>query len=142
MVYRKKTKLIVFITLVLTMSLIYGATAMGAYAISSGPTFDKEAKQIDSESKSTEDEYLKWKIKKKKDAYYYRNQRVRIFMDMRADRSFENFNYDELGKIDLRLVRAQDNTIEKVGYLPKAEVKKILKDLDIKQKEDGKIKRL
>ena len=61
---------------------------------------------------------------------------------MRADRSFENFNYDELGKIDLRLVRAQDNTIEKVGYLPKAEVKKILKDLDIKQKEDGKIKRL
>ncbi len=39
---------------------------MGAYAISSGPTFDKEAKQIDSESKSTEDEYLKWKIKKKK----------------------------------------------------------------------------
>lgn len=87
MVYRKKTKLIVFITLVLTMSLIYGATAMGAYAISSGPTFDKEAKQIDSESKSTEDEYLKWKIKKKKDAYYYRNQRVRIFMDMEG-RSF------------------------------------------------------
>ena len=39
---------------------------MGGYAISSGPTFDKEAKQIDSESKSTEDEYLKWKIKKKK----------------------------------------------------------------------------
>ncbi len=95
--------------------------------------FDKEAKQIDSESKSTEDEYLKWKIKKKRRLLLSKSTRS-IFMDMRADRSLENFNYDELGKIDLRLVRAQDNTIEKVGYLPKAEVKKILKDLDIKQK--------
>lgn len=71
-----------------------------------------------------------WEIKRKDGAYFYQNQRVRIFMDLRADNSFKSFNYDELGTIDIRLIRAKDNSIKKVEYLSKAEAKEILNDLD------------
>lgn len=153
MVYRKKTGLIIAISFILTISLVYGATAIGAYSAPIGTSSDdkiqhqSEASHIDNNSKlSYDDEYLKWEIERKDGAYFYQSQRVRIFIDLRADNSFENFNYDELGTTDLRLIREQDNSIKKVEYLPKTEADEVLNDLDIAGsdiiKEDESVSRL
>ena len=40
-----------------------------------------------------------------KNDYYYQNTRIRILMDLRPDGSFENFDYNDRGTVDLRLVR-------------------------------------
>lgn len=73
-----------------------------------------------------EKEYTKWNITIKNGVYYYENKRIRILMDTRTDRSFENFNYDRKGKVDLKIVRNDENEITKVKYLPKKKAKKIL----------------
>lgn len=52
-------------------------------------------------------------------------------MDLKADRSFENFTYNEHGSIDLRLVRGDNGSITKVEYIPKDEADEIMSDLDI-----------
>lgn len=64
-----------------------------------------------------------------KDAYYYQNARVRILMDVRTDGSFENFDYNDQGTVDLRLVRNQNNEIARVEYLSAEESAEIIEDL-------------
>lgn len=71
-------------------------------------------------------------ITKKKDAYYYRGARIRIFMDQRMDESFVKFNYDEKGEIDICLRHEEDFSAAAVSYLTKEEAEEILKDLEIK----------
>lgn len=75
-----------------------------------------------------DDEYSKWKIDKKDGTYYYDNERVRIFMDLREDNSFVNFNFDELGTIDIRLMRGHNGDITKFEYLSQTEAEEILTD--------------
>ena len=75
-----------------------------------------------------DDEYSKWKIDKKDGTYYYDNERVRIFMDLREDNSFVNFNFDELGTIDIRLMRGHNGNITKIEYLSQTEAEEILTD--------------
>ncbi len=70
-------------------------------------------------------------ITKKNGAYFYRGRRIRIFMDLRADQSFVNFNYDEEGTVDIRLQRTEDTADisgASVRYLTKSEAAEILKD--------------
>lgn len=120
--------------------LVCGATAIGAYA---APT---------SQSGTTatpilvDEEYSKWKIDKKDGAYYYENERVRIFMDLRENNSFVNFNCDVLGTIDIRLVRGHNGDITKIEYLSQTEAEEILTDLDVAHsnliKEDEDVSRL
>lgn len=239
MVYRKKTKLIVAISLVLTITLACGATAIGAYAAPTSqfgatatPTSNKVvreggiyyifcdgAEESDKPGSSVtegsimfvlvrkdgytsigpfnditklndevmkqceymlkvhsitqdetnlimevatniqlgnegqykqvslvDEEYSKWKIDKKDGAYYYKNKRVRIFMDLRENNSFVNFNYDVRGTIDIRLVRRHDGDITKIEYLSQTEAEELLIDLDVTHssliKEDDDFSRL
>ncbi len=76
-----------------------------------------------------EKEYTKWNIMIKDGIYYYKNKRVRILMDTRKDRSFENFSYDKEGKVDLKVIRNSNSKITKVEYLSKKKAQKILDDL-------------
>lgn len=70
-------------------------------------------------------------ITKKDGAYYYQGRRIRIFMDLRPDDSFVTFHYDKKGTIDLRIRRAENNSIIKTEYLSKEEADEIRKDMDI-----------
>lgn len=79
---------------------------------------------------SYENEYALWGIERKDGAYYYNNERLRIFMDLRANNSFVHFNYDKLGTNDLRLLREQNGSIIKAEYLSQIEADEILADLD------------
>lgn len=75
------------------------------------------------------EEYSQNGIVTVKDDYYYQNARVRILLDMRPDGSFENFDYNDRGTVDLRLVRGQDNRISRVEYLSAEEAAEIMDDL-------------
>lgn len=75
--------------------------------------------------------YANWGITYQDGTFYYKNKQVRIFMDLKADSSFENFAYNENGSVDLRLVRGNNGSIIKVEYIPKDEVDEILSDFDI-----------
>lgn len=61
--------------------------------------------------------------------YYYQNTRIRILMDLRPDGSFENFDYNDRGTVDLRLVRDGSNKIIRIEYLPAEEAAGIIGDL-------------
>lgn len=70
-------------------------------------------------------------ITKKNGSYYYRGDRVRIFMDLRADGSFVIFHYDQKGTIDLRLKRAEDGSIFKVEGIMPEEADEIREELEL-----------
>lgn len=76
-----------------------------------------------------EKEYIKWNITIKNGVYYYKNNRIRILMDIKKDRSFKNFSYDKKGKVDIKVIRNSNNKITKVKYLSKKKAKEILDDL-------------
>ncbi len=50
-------------------------------------------------------------------------------MDLRPDGSFENFDYNDRGTVDLRLVRDGSNKIIRIEYLPAEEAAGIIGDL-------------
>ncbi len=75
-------------------------------------------------------EYEAWGIKKSGGAYYYGGKRVRILMEIRKDKSFENFNYDKGGEVDLKVVRNGRHKIKKVVYLSAKKAQKIINDLE------------
>lgn len=76
-------------------------------------------------------DYKKKGIIKKSSAYYYKNKRLRIFMDLKTDNSFVYFKYDEKGEVDLCVRRAENGSISKVEYMTSKEAAKILDDMDI-----------
>lgn len=80
--------------------------------------------------------YQKLGITAKNGAYFYKDKRIRIFMDIRADYSFVNFNYDRKGTIDVKLSRKEDLSVSGVEYLTKAEAEEILQDM--KELEEAK----
>ena len=82
------------------------------------------------EDKGLLDEYNQNDIITIKDAYYYHNARVRLLVDIRSDGSFENFNYNERGTVDLRLVRDKNNDIVRVEYLSTEEAAEIIQDIN------------
>ena len=82
------------------------------------------------EDKGLLDEYNQNDIITIKDAYYYHNARVRLLVDVRSDGSFENFNYNVRGTVDLRLVRDKNNDIVRVEYLSTEEAAEIIEDIN------------
>ena len=74
--------------------------------------------------------YLKHGITIIDGAYYYKGVRIRIFMDLRENKSFETFNFDNEGTVDVRLLRSEDNSIKKIEYLTEEEANEILSDFD------------
>lgn len=140
MKFKKNSKMVVIFTLMLTVFLITGATTIGAYAaprsirknaetsIGSG----KKKEPIDQKTeKSYDNEYVQWGIEKKNGAYYYKNKRLRIFMDLRVDHSFVYSGYDKLGTVDIQVMRNKKGNIYKLERLTKAKADEILSDLDL-----------
>ena len=76
------------------------------------------------------EEYAKWGIQIKDGVYYYNNDRVRIFMDMRAEGSFEKSFVDDNGKVDVRLIRNVSGSITQFELIEDKEAQKILDDLN------------
>lgn len=71
-------------------------------------------------------EYKKWKIKRKNGNYYYKNKRVRIFADMKPDKSFLKFSYDKKGTVDIKITRDKRDHIKNIKYLSKEESDELL----------------
>lgn len=74
-------------------------------------------------------EYARFGITVKGSAYYYNDERIRIFHDMKADNSFENSFVDLKGTVDVRLIRGKRGGIKTLELIPKAEANEILEDL-------------
>ncbi|WRS27175.1 M56 family metallopeptidase [Oscillospiraceae bacterium MB08-C2-2] len=75
-------------------------------------------------------EYAQWGIKESDGIFYYNNVRIRIFIDKRADGSFENAFMDDDGKIDIRLIRDKGGKIIRVGKISKEEAAEFSSDFD------------
>lgn len=98
--------------------------------------FDDNRKDFDEyylsdylENRGLLEEYNENGIVTVKNDYYYQNTRIRILMDLRPDGSFENFDYNDRGTVDLRLVRDGSNKIIRIEYLPAEEAAGIIGDL-------------
>ncbi|MEY8391553.1 hypothetical protein AALA98_09300 [Lachnospiraceae bacterium 45-W7] len=74
-------------------------------------------------------EYAQFGITKKNNRYFYKNKRIRIFFDERADHSFEYSFVDIDGTVDVRLLRNKTGNISKLKRIPKKKANKILKDM-------------
>lgn len=74
-------------------------------------------------------EYKEYNITIKNKIYYYNGKRIRIFQDMRSDKSFVKSFVDSKGTIDIRILRDDNNKIKKVKRISKKKADKILKDL-------------
>ena len=65
-------------------------------------------------------EYARFGITKKSNAYFYKNKRIRILFDEKADHSFEYSFIDIDGTIDIRLLRNKAGNISKLKrFTPK-----------------------
>ncbi len=98
--------------------------------------FDDDRKDFDEyylsnylENRGLLEEYNENGIVTVKNDYYYQNTRIRILMDLRPDGSFKNFDYNDRGTVDLRLVRDGSNKIIRIEYLPAEEAAGIIGDL-------------
>ena len=98
--------------------------------------FDDDRKDFDEyylsdylENRGLLEEYNENGIVTVKNDYYYQNTRIRILIDLRPDGSFENFDYNDRGTVDLRLVRDGSNKIIRIEYLPAEEAAGIIGDL-------------
>lgn len=109
---KKKTPLIIMMCCILILG------------IASIPAFSADAKTTVSHT----EEYKKWKITIVKKIYYYDKTRIRIFQDMKSDKSFEKSFVDKAGKVDIRLIRNDKGEITKLQYISKEEADEILED--------------
>ena len=98
--------------------------------------FDDDRKDFDEyylsdylENRGLLEEYNENGIVTVKNDYYYHNPRTRILLYRRPDGSFENFDYNDRGTVDLRLVRDGSNKIIRIEYLPAEEAAGIIGDL-------------
>lgn len=62
--------------------------------------------------------------------YYYQGQLVNIFLDIHTpNEAFYTLNMNPAGKVNVKIVRAQDGKITGVAYMTEAEVEELLGDL-------------
>lgn len=119
MKYKRKSMFIRIFTCMLTLCMIIGSSFLGIYPVSASLK-----KNINHKA-----EYKRFDITIKGSAYYYDGNRIRIFHDMKADRSFENSFVDMKGTVDVRLIRGKRGNIKTLELIPKAEADEILEDL-------------
>ena len=95
---------------------------------------DRNIKETENKTEKTENqystEYAQHGITVTDGIYYYHGERVRIFMDLRMNGSFENFIFDNEGSIDLRVLRDKNNSITNVEYLTESEADELLYYMD------------
>lgn len=93
--------------------------------------YQRGSKNVLTDSQKEEREYARWKIKKVNGIYYYKNKRIRIFMDSDKKTALDTFCYDKKGEVDLEIIRNKNHSIKKVKFISKKKAKKILKKLNI-----------
>lgn len=71
-------------------------------------------------------QYKKYGIVEKNNTFYYKNKRIRIFVDIRADQSFVIFNYDKKGTVNIKVTRNKKGKISNVKSLSKKDADKYL----------------
>ncbi len=71
-------------------------------------------------------QYKKYGITEKNNTFYYKNKRIRIFIDIRADQSFVRFSYDKKGTVNIKITRNKKGKISNVKSLSKKEADKYL----------------
>ena len=76
-------------------------------------------------------EYASAGISVRGSVYYYKGERIRIFQDMKADRSFVYSFADPEGTVDVRLVRGKRGAVKTLVLIPEAEANEILEDLSV-----------
>ena len=79
-----------------------------------------EAKQLE--------EYKAAGITKEGKVYTYQGNVVRVFLDLRPDRSFYTLNRNPLGTLDLKVTRGEDGGIESVCEMTQEEVLQLFGD--------------
>ena len=63
--------------------------------------------------------------------YYYQGQLVNIFLDIhRPNRSFYTLNMNPAGKVNVKIIRAQDGQITGAAYMTEAEIKELFGDME------------
>ena len=153
MKFKKKSKGIIAITAIFSVLVCVCFFVTGAYAASPATNnnlvlkdngkpnevsikteSDRNIKETENKTEKTENqystEYAQHGITVTDGIYYYHGERVRIFMDLRMNGSFENFIFDNEGSIDLRVLRDKNNSITNVEYLTESEVDELLYDMD------------
>lgn len=84
-------------------------------------------------------QYKKYGIVEKNNTFYYKNKRIRIFVDIRADQSFVIFNYDKKGTVNIEITRNKKGKISNVKSLSKKDADKYLMDIDLKGTVDVRL---
>ncbi len=152
MKFKKKSKHVTAITAVFSVFICACFFATGAYAASAATNDDlawkeeekqnegstenesnRNAKDIDKTDKKDHlysAEYVQHGIAVIDGVYYYQGERIRVFMDLRINGSFENFIFDNEGSIDLRVLRDKNNSITSVEYLTESEAEEVLYDME------------
>ena len=153
MKFKKKSKGIIAITAIFSVLVCVCFFVTGAYAASPATNnnlvlkdngkpnevsikteSDRNIKETENKTEKTENqystEYAQHGITVTDGIYYYHGERVRIFMDLRMNGSFENFIFDNEGSIDLRVLRDKNNSITNVEYLTESEADELLYDMD------------
>ncbi len=74
-------------------------------------------------------EYSRYDIEIDGKKYYYKEQLVHIFLDIRQDSSFYTFNLNPRGEVDIIVNRNQAGQIKSVDYLSEEEARKLLGDM-------------
>ncbi len=153
MKFKKKSKGIIAITAIFSVLVCVCFFVTGAYAASPATNnnlvlkdngkpnevsikteSDRNIKETENKTEKTENqystEYAQHGITVTDGIYYYHGERVRIFMDLRMNGSFENFIFDNEGSIDLRVLRDKNNSITNVEYLTESEADELLYYMD------------
>ncbi len=86
-----------------------------------------EKNQADVETQ--EKEYEKWKIKKVKGVYFYKEKSVRLLVDDAGEKAVtNNFFYNKKGKVDIKVIRNKKGKIKKIKYISKKRAEEIIKN--------------
>lgn len=63
--------------------------------------------------------------------YYYHEQLVNIFLDIRINNSYYTLNMNPAGTVNIKVIRDADDKITGVAYMTEAEVTELLKDMNV-----------
>ena len=62
--------------------------------------------------------------------YYYKNQLVYIFLDIRQDSSFYTLDINPQGEVNIKITRNKNGEIESVNYMTEEEVEELLEGME------------
>lgn len=71
------------------------------------------------------DEYKAYDIIKDGKSYYYKNQLVNVFLDIRKDSPFYVLDMNPLGRINIKITRDETGKIQSIDYMTKEETSQL-----------------